>query len=68
MGFTWWGGFIGPRILSHVKCNSCGEQFNGKTGKSNTVGIIIYTVVVLGIVLAIAVVIIAAIIAAIAMN
>jgi len=46
VGFTWWGGIIGPKILSHVKCQDCGTTFNGKTGKSNTTGIIIYSVVV----------------------
>lgn len=44
--FTWWGGVIGPKILKHVKCNSCGAKYNGKTGKDNTTGIIIYSVVV----------------------
>ena len=46
MSFTWWGGLIGPKVLSHVKCDDCGKQFNGKTGNDNTVGIVIYTVVV----------------------
>lgn len=44
--FTWWGGLIGPKILKHVKCGSCGAKYNGKTGKDNTIGIVIYTVVV----------------------
>lgn len=44
--FTWWGGLIGPKILKHVKCNSCGAKYNGKTGKDNTTGIIIYTLIV----------------------
>ena len=46
MNFTWWGGMIGPRMLSHVKCRWCGMQYNGKTGQSNTTGIIIYSVVI----------------------
>ncbi len=46
MSFTWWGGLIGPRILTHVKCRTCATTFNGKTGKDNTNGIIIYCVVV----------------------
>lgn len=46
LGFTWWGGLIGPRILTHVKCTSCGHKYNGKSGKDNTTGIIIYSVVV----------------------
>jgi hypothetical protein len=45
VGFTWWGGVIGPAILSHVKCAHCGTEYNGKTGRSNTTGIVIYTVV-----------------------
>jgi hypothetical protein len=51
VSFTWWGGVIGPKILSHVKCLSCGSAYNGKTGRYNTTGIVIYTLVVLGIVL-----------------
>jgi transposase-like protein len=46
-GFTWWGGAIGPRLLSHAVCRGCGFGFNWKTGRSNTNGIIIYTVVIL---------------------
>lgn len=46
MSFTWWGGIIGPKILTHVKCRSCGEKYNGKTGRENTTGIVIYMVVV----------------------
>ena len=43
--FTWWGGVLGPRILKHVKCGSCGKGYNGKTGKDNFNGIVIYSVV-----------------------
>lgn len=46
MSFTWWGGILGPKILSHVKCRSCGATYNGKTGKDNTTNIIIYSIVV----------------------
>jgi uncharacterized protein (DUF983 family) len=46
LSFTWWGGLIGPKILTHVKCRDCGETFNGKTGKDNTTNIIIYSVIV----------------------
>ena len=31
VGFTWWGGVVGPKLFSHVKCLNCGEGFNGKT-------------------------------------
>lgn len=44
--FTWWGGVLGPRVLTHVKCTGCGYCYNGKTGKENTSGIILYTLVV----------------------
>lgn len=43
--FTWWGGVLGPKLLHHVKCNSCNVKYNGKSGKSNTTNIIIYAVV-----------------------
>lgn len=36
---------LGPRILKHVKCGSCGKGYNGKTGKDNFNGIVIYSVV-----------------------
>ena len=42
---TWWGGIVGPYLLNHVRCQDCGTTYNGKTGKSNTVPIIIYQVV-----------------------
>lgn len=44
--FTWWGGLLGPKILKHVKCPGCGKAYNGKTGKENTTGIVIYSVIV----------------------
>jgi hypothetical protein len=46
MTFTWWGGLLGPRLLTHVRCAGCGTQYNGKTGQSNTGAIIAYSVVV----------------------
>lgn len=45
VNFTWWGGMLGPRMLSHVKCRGCGLAFNGKTGESNDSKIAIYFVV-----------------------
>jgi hypothetical protein len=57
VGFTWWGGLIGPRLLKHVKCNRCGATYNGKTGQSNTTAIIIYTVVLLAIAITVGVLI-----------
>lgn len=51
--FTWWGGVLGPKLLSHVTCLGCGTSFNSKTGKSNNTAIGIYLAggVVLAIVL-----------------
>jgi hypothetical protein len=46
VGFTWWGGVIGPKLLNHVKCQGCGTAYNSKTGKSNSTGIAIYMGVV----------------------
>jgi len=40
--FTWWGGLLGPKLLSHVKCAQCGNAYNGKSGKSNNTAIAIY--------------------------
>ena len=42
VSFTWWGGALGPSMFTHVKCENCGTQYNGKTGKSNQQNIIIY--------------------------
>jgi len=42
--YTWWGGFLGPKLFNLVKCNSCGTEYNGKTGKSNQQNMIIYIV------------------------
>ena len=46
VGFTWWGGVLGPKLLHVVSCNGCKTQYNGKTGKMNTTNIIIYSVIV----------------------
>ena len=42
VSFTWWGGLVGPRMLNHVRCVSCGSEFNSKTGQSNQKAIWIY--------------------------
>ena len=44
--FTWWGGLLGPKLLSHVACSRCGSKYNGKTGRSNTTGIVLYSLAV----------------------
>ncbi|HEX6279376.1 MAG TPA: hypothetical protein VFZ49_05105 [Pyrinomonadaceae bacterium] len=59
MKFTWWGGVIGPKVLTHVKCPGCGHGYNGKTGRDNTTGIVIYSVIVGIVALALAVVVVA---------
>ncbi len=46
VGFAWWGGVVGPALLTHVKCSDCGTAYNGRTGRPNTAGIVVYTVVV----------------------
>lgn len=43
--FTWWGGALGPALLTHVRCQGCGTQYNGKTGRSNTAAIAVFLVV-----------------------
>ncbi len=45
VNYTWWGGALGPSMFTHVKCQSCGTQYNGKTGQSNQRNIILYFVV-----------------------
>ncbi len=45
IGFTWWGGVVGPKMFHHVKCLKCGMTYNGKTGKSNQQAITIYVAV-----------------------
>ena len=60
MKFTWWGGLLGPKILTHVKCPQCGFGYNGKTGRENTTGIVIYSIVVGIVVFGFVVVLIAA--------
>ncbi len=43
--FTWWGGLLGPKLFTHVKCGECGTTYNGKTGKSNNVAIALYLII-----------------------
>ena len=55
IGFTWWGGALGPALFTHVKCYRCGNAYNGKTGQSNTTAITIYVIVttIIGVAIAI---------------
>jgi hypothetical protein len=43
--YTWWGGLLGPKLFTHVKCGSCSTTYNGKTGRSNNTAIAVYLVV-----------------------
>lgn len=43
--YTWWGGALGPALLTYVRCQGCGTQYNGKTGRSNTAAIAVFLVV-----------------------
>lgn len=43
--FTWWGGAIGPSLFTHVRCAKCNATYNGKSGKSNFVPILIYNII-----------------------
>jgi transposase-like protein len=46
VSYTWWGGFIGPKLLKHTKCNDCKFTYNRKTRQSNTTPIILYSVII----------------------
>src|SRR4051794_31454230 len=51
--WTWWGSFYGPAMFSHVKCLECGNEYNGKTGGSNVVPMVLFVVVPLLLILGI---------------
>ena len=53
LGFTWWGGFLGPKLFNHAKCCACGTTYNAVTGRSNRRAIVLYQGVTLIITLAI---------------
>jgi hypothetical protein len=55
VSYTLWGGFIGPKLLTHVKCSQCGTTYNGKTGRSNSTAITLYLVISVAIGLAVGV-------------
>ncbi len=44
VGFTWWGGALGPAIFHVVQCTRCTGRYNGKTGASLTTVIVVYQV------------------------
>jgi hypothetical protein len=45
IGFTWWGGVVGAKLLHHVECVRCATRYNGRSGRSNDGAIAIYMVV-----------------------
>lgn len=49
VSYTWWGGALGPRLLSVVKCRSCGTQYNGAKGGRLGRAILVYNLVLGGI-------------------
>jgi hypothetical protein len=59
VNWTLWGGFVGPWVLCHVRCNTCDTTYNGRTGDYNTTGIVLWVVIpaVLGAIGAIAAII-----------
>jgi uncharacterized paraquat-inducible protein A len=56
--YTWWGAWLGPLLICHVRCNRCGTAYNGNSGQYNTAAIAIYVVVTT--IIALAIVILAA--------
>lgn len=46
VGFTWWGGLVGAKLIHHVECPACRARFHGKTGRDNTANIVLYVSVV----------------------
>ena len=47
--YTLWGGHLGPKLSHRVRCNVCGKDYNGKTGRSISVTISIYVSVLIAI-------------------
>lgn len=47
--YTWWGGAVGPALMSLTRCQACGFQFNAKTGLSTKKAILVYNLVAVGI-------------------
>lgn len=45
VGYTWWGGIIGPRMMNLHKCGNCKLNFNATTMQSADNAILIYSVV-----------------------
>ena len=56
IGWTIWGGALGPKLLTHVRCTNCSCAYNGKSGMYNASGITMYLIIslVIGLALGIA--------------
>jgi len=50
VGFTWWGGMLGSKLLHHVECPACHVRFSGITGRSNAGRIAAYLSLAAGLV------------------
>ena len=59
---TFWGGRLGPKLMTHVACRACGNAYNGRTGASNNTNIWLFVLFIVPIEI---VVILVAIIAAV---
>jgi predicted Zn finger-like uncharacterized protein len=45
VNWTWWGSFYGPRLFHHVRCLECGGGFNGKTGDTNLIPMMLFIII-----------------------
>ena len=45
VNWTPWGSFFGPALFHHVRCPQCGYAYNGKTGKSNIIPVVVFIAV-----------------------
>ncbi len=45
LGFTWWGGLIGAKLINHCECPACKARFNGRTGQPNDTAIMVYVLI-----------------------
>jgi hypothetical protein len=55
--WTPWGSFYGPKLFHHVRCPECDYAYNGRTGGSNLIPVILFvavpTIAILGLISAI---------------
>jgi DNA-directed RNA polymerase subunit M/transcription elongation factor TFIIS len=40
-----WGSFFGPALLCHVRCPECRCKYNGRTGRSNLIPVVIFATI-----------------------